>query len=191
MANTPDLAVHISELETVHEVSPGEIDAILRPTVLFSHTNKLKILDLADADTDPTKNLQDNGTMLPVETHPSLPHSPLEDTLVALEEPPAYPRVGDGYAALQACMGDLTDVLLLGADNMLFGGYQDWVHQNSGDHLDSGITEYGKCQYRWKNSSICQTNATVHRPVKLGEDLLESFLWISMGYSLGSGTMRR
>ena len=33
---------------------------------------------------------------------------------------------------------------------MLYGVYQDWVHQNHGNHLHEGIKEDGKCQYRWK-----------------------------------------
>ena len=43
------------------------------------------------------------------------------------------------------------DVRLLVSDYILFGVYQDWVHQSPGNHLDGGITEYGKCQARWKN----------------------------------------
>ena len=46
-------------------------------------------------------------------------------------------------------MENLPDVHLLGAYDMLFGVYQDWVHQNPGNHLDGGITEDGKWQARW------------------------------------------
>ena len=55
-ANTPDLAGHSSELEEMHEVVEGELDAIAQPTVLFSHTDELKIPELANAETDLTKN---------------------------------------------------------------------------------------------------------------------------------------
>ena len=80
MASTPDLAVHIRELEIMHKVSVGEINAIIRPTVLFYHTNELKTTKLAVNGTDLTKNVQDNSATLPVDTQPSSPHSPVEDT---------------------------------------------------------------------------------------------------------------
>ena len=75
-ANTPDLAGHISELEAMNKVSEGEINAIARPKVIFSHTDEIEITELADANTNPPKNIQDNGTRLPVNTEPYLPHSP-------------------------------------------------------------------------------------------------------------------
>ena len=34
-ANTPDLAGHIREMEAMHEVLEGELDAIAQPTELF------------------------------------------------------------------------------------------------------------------------------------------------------------
>ena len=33
---------------------------------------------------------------------------------------------------------------------MLYGVYQDWVHQNPGDHLYVVIVEDSKCQVRWE-----------------------------------------
>ena len=33
---------------------------------------------------------------------------------------------------------------------MLYGVYQNWVHQNPGYHLDGGITEDSKWQERWE-----------------------------------------
>ena len=60
-SNTPDLAGHISELEAMHKVSDGEIDAITEPTVILSHTYKLKMLELANVKTDLPKILQDYG----------------------------------------------------------------------------------------------------------------------------------
>ena len=53
-ANTPDLAGHISKLGEMHEVLKGEIDAISLSTVLFSHTDELKIPELANAKTSKT-----------------------------------------------------------------------------------------------------------------------------------------
>ena len=112
--------------------------------MLFSFTNELKILELVDAETDPTENLQDNSATPPVGTEPALPHSPLEETLVASTEPPSFPRVEDGDAALQAYAGDLLDVRLLGADDMLFRLYQYWVQQNLGEYFDGRNAEDGK-----------------------------------------------
>ena len=77
LANTPNLVGHISKLEMMHEVLEGNIDAIFQTTVLFSHTDKLKISEFADADTDLIENRQYNGATLMFITHPSLPHSPL------------------------------------------------------------------------------------------------------------------
>ena len=53
---------------------------------------------------------------------------------------------------------------------MLFGVYQDLVHQNPGDYLNGGITEDGKWQDRWKNLSVCQPNATMYRIENVGGD---------------------
>ena len=85
-ANMPDLEGPISKLETMHEVLEEYIDVIVRPTVFFPHTDELGIPELANAETYPSKNLQDNGatTMVtprhPLHTHPQkkpLPKTPL------------------------------------------------------------------------------------------------------------------
>ena len=104
-ANTPDLVGYISKLEAMHEVLEGDIDAIAQRTVLYSHTNELKIPELANAQTNPPEKHQDNGTTPSVNIYPSPPHSPLEDTLVASSEPPPRPRVEARDAALQAQEG--------------------------------------------------------------------------------------
>ena len=36
------------------------------------------------------------------------------------------------------------DVRLLGTDSMIYGVYQDWVHQNPGEHLDERMAEDSK-----------------------------------------------
>ena len=149
-----DLKGHIRELETIHEVLEGEIDDIVWTTVIFSHTDKLKIPELSNMDTDPPEKLKDNGAMPLVSTQPYPPHSTPEDSLVASAEPPPCPRVKSGDAALQARVGYLSDVRLLGADYMLYGVYQDWVHQDPGEHLDGGISEDSKWQARWKKSFV-------------------------------------
>ena len=70
----PDIAGHTRKLEMMYEVLVEEINSIVVSTVLFTHTNQIKITELADAKTDPTKNHQDNGTMPPLGTQPSSPH---------------------------------------------------------------------------------------------------------------------
>ena len=47
-------------------------------------------------------------------------------------------------------MGDLPDVRLLGNDYMLYGVYQDWVHQNTGKHLNGEIVGDSKWQEQWE-----------------------------------------
>ena len=131
------------------EVSEGNIDAIARPTMIFSHTGELEIPELAKAETGLPQNLPYNGAKLPVNTHPFLPHSSPVDTLVALSESASCPHVEAGDAALQARAGDLPDVRLLGANYMLYEVYQDWLHQNTEENLDGGISEDSKCQARW------------------------------------------
>ena len=77
-------------------------------------------------------------------TQASSLNSPLTDTSVAPDETLPRPHVEAGDSAVLAGTGDLLDVRLLVADNMLFGVYQDWVHKNSGNNLYGGITEDGK-----------------------------------------------
>ena len=117
---------------------------------------------------------RDNGATPPVNTQTSPPHSPLEYTLVASAAPPPFSCVEAINSALHAQEGDLPDVRLISAYYMLYAVYQDWVHQNPGDHLDGGIAEYSKWQARWENLYVCQTNAMTHFFGKSGRDLWES-----------------
>ena len=123
LANTLDLARNIRKLEIMHKVWVREIIATVWPMVIFSHTNELEITELANAKTDPTKNIQDYGSTTPIRTYPSLPHSTLEDNSVSPAEPPPCPHVESVEASPQAHVGDLPDVQLLGSDDMLFGVY--------------------------------------------------------------------
>ena len=136
--------------------------------MFFSHNDELGITELADTNTNPPENYQDNGAMPPVNTQLSMSHSPPEDTSATSSEPPPRPGVEAGDADLQAQDGDLPDVRLLGANYMLYGVYQDWVHQNPGDHLDGIIAED---KHNGENAFVCQPNATTHLPGKLGRDL--------------------
>ena len=74
-ANMPDLAGHIIDLEEIHKVAEGKIDAIAQPKMLFSHIYELEISELDNTDTNSPENHQDNGTTPPVNTQPSLLHS--------------------------------------------------------------------------------------------------------------------
>ena len=155
----------------MYKVSEGEVGDIVWKTVILSHTNDLEILELADAETNPPKNLQCNGSTPLVGTDPFFLQSPLEYTsvslagphpcphvkygyaslqarAVALAKPPPCPGVKARYASLQARVGDLPDVCLLVADYMLCGVSQYWVHQNLGEHLDGLIVEDSKWQAR-------------------------------------------
>ena len=149
-ANTLDLKGHNSELEEMHEVAEGDLVKLAGPMVIFSRIDELKLPDLDNAKTDPPENHQDNGATPLVNTYPSPLHSPLEYTLVASVAPPPCPHVEVGNAVLQSREGDLPDVCLLGANYMLYGVYQDWGHQNLGEHLDGGIAESSKWHARWK-----------------------------------------
>ena len=87
-----------------------------------------KFQNLDDTDTNPTENHQSNGSTLLVNTHPYTLPSPPEDASVASATPPARLRIDADDAALQVRESDLPDVRFLGADYMLYGVYQDWVH---------------------------------------------------------------
>ena len=149
-ANTPDLEGYISEMEEMHKVSEGELIILSQPTVIFYRIDELELTELDNAETDPPENHQDNGATPKVNTRPSPSHSPLEDASVASAAPPTLPRVEAGNTALQLQERDLPDIRLLRSDYMLYGVYQDWVHQFTGEHLDVGIAEDSKWQVRWE-----------------------------------------
>ena len=83
LSNTLDLEVHIVELDEMHEVAEDYLVKLSQPMVLFSRIDDSELSELNNAETDPPENHQDNGATLPVNTHPSPPHSSLEDALVA------------------------------------------------------------------------------------------------------------
>ena len=108
--------------------------------------------------------------MLPLGTQSSLPHSSLEYTLVSPDNPPSCPRVKSRDAALQARVGDILYVFLLVVDYILFGVYQDWVHQNLGNYLDGRIKEDGKWKAKWQKT-VCMPTHCYNLPYgNLGED---------------------
>ena len=56
---------------------------------------------------------------------------------------------------------------------MLFGIYQDRMHQNNGNHLDGGITDKVRWKAKCKNVCVCQPNATTCRTEKSEDDFSE------------------
>ena len=84
-------------------------------------------------------------------------HSPLEYTSVASAAPTLRQRpcVESSNASLQVREEDLPDIRLLGANCVLYGVYQDWLHQNTGKHLDGGIAEDSKWQAQWEKLVLC------------------------------------
>ena len=54
---TLDLAGHIRKMEEMHEVAEVEIVELARPTVLFYRIEKLEILELNNANTNPSRKL--------------------------------------------------------------------------------------------------------------------------------------
>ena len=99
--NTPNLAGHISELEEMHKVVEGKLDAIAVPTVLFSRIDKLEIPELNDAETKQPENHQDNGATPPVNTQTSLSHLALEDTPMDSAVPLLRPHIEAGNTNFQ------------------------------------------------------------------------------------------
>ena len=84
---------------------------------------------------------------LPEHSSPTYPH---ETDPTDIASPPPHTHSYASAAAQLAIDSDLKVVRLTDADDVLFGVYQDWVHQNSGTHLDGVINEDVKWQYRWK-----------------------------------------
>ena len=96
-------------------------------------------MKLDEPETEATKNHRYNGAMPPIGTKASSPNSPLTENSVDPDKPPSCPRIYSGDSSVLACVVDLLEVRLQGANTMLFGVYQDWVHQNPGNHLNGGI----------------------------------------------------
>ena len=106
-------------------------------------------------------------------------HLPLTDTLVAPEEPLPYPRVEAGDTACQAHVEDFLEFRLKGDDGILFGVYQDWVHQNTGNHLDGLITEDIKWQARWE-TIVCLPTQHYDAPFGTPERIVFSTLSVEL-----------
>ena len=134
----------------MHEVTVVDLEDFTQPTELFAQPDEPDPTDLADEKITPVENHQDNGATTTHSTQPSLPHSPLIDGSVASEPPPLplRPRVDAVDAAHLLSTANHPEVCLKAADDALFSVYQDWVHQNTGTHLDDVINEDGKWQDR-------------------------------------------
>ena len=172
----------------MHEVSEEEIGAIYQPMALFIQKKEFEYMVLVDAKTTPTKNYQDNGALPLLGTQPSSLHSPLTDALVSPDRPPPRPRVEDRDSVHLARAADLPDSHLKVAINMLYRVYRDWVHKNTGNHMDGGIKEDSNCQARQKKMSVCQSRNMTHPMVKSGKRLSQIYQWSLTAYNIGSGT---
>ena len=123
----------------MHEVVEGYIDKITCPMHISNQPNELNSTEIANDETTSAENHEYNGASPPHGTIPSLPQSPLTYASIATDEPLTRPLVEAGNDSQIAYMADHPKVHPKAANDALFGIYQDWVHQNTGNHLDSGI----------------------------------------------------
>ena len=77
--------------------------------------------------------------MLPLLTQPLSQYPPLVYAPDALDSTPPGSRKDLSDATRLAIEGNLPRDRVTAADYKLFGGYQDWVHQNPGTHMYGGI----------------------------------------------------
>ena len=131
----------------MQEVAEDNIDDITQPTDLFIHPNQLDPTELDEDGTTLEENHQNNGASLPHVIQPSLPNSPLKDASVATDEPSPRPYVEDSDTTRLSITEDLSEVRFRGAYGEIYGVYQNWVHQDSGNNMDGGIKEDGKWKY--------------------------------------------
>ena len=150
LTNTPEITGHFSELEKMHKVSAVDLREFYQPKEFFTQTDEVKPMDISNNETVPSeKYLEDDDTSL-LDIQPSSLYSPLTDASVASESPPLQPHVHVSSATCLASTANLPGVRLMDSDGGMFSVYQDWVHQNTGTHLDGGINKYGKWQARRK-----------------------------------------
>ena len=123
----------------MHEVSEDNIDDITQKTDLFTQPDEIDHTELADDGATPDENHQYNRASTWNVTQPSLPNSPLTYASVDTDEPTPCPCVEDSDTNHLASMEDPPEVHLRGADNELYGVYQDWMHQDPGNNPDVGI----------------------------------------------------
>ena len=112
--------------------------------------------------------------MPPLSTQPFLLYSPPLDTPEALDTTLSRICVDESTNACLKSKGNLPGVCLTAANDVLFGVYQDWVHQNPGIHLDGEINEDVKWQARWENLFVFPPNATMYHLAGLGKGFLDS-----------------
>ena len=60
----------------MHEVSAVDIGEFYQTRELFKHPNEVKPMNLANDETTPYENYQENGATPPLVTKPSSPKSP-------------------------------------------------------------------------------------------------------------------
>ena len=125
LANMPEIKGKIQELQQMHKVAEVDLKEITQPIELFTQPNKLDPMELADDETFPAENHQDNDNMSSHVTQPSLLYSPLKDSLVTLEPLPLHPCVDSGDIIRLASTSDQPKVGCKSDGNALFGVYQD------------------------------------------------------------------
>ena len=76
---------------------------------------------------------------------PSQPSLPV-DAANATESPPPGVWEDESEASCLASIGNLPGENLMAVDDNILGVYQDWLHKNTGTHLDGRIKEDGKWQ---------------------------------------------
>ena len=120
------------------------------PRTLYTQDNDLNPAELVGGEAIHTTPPLDNGDMLPLLTQPPSQSPPLAD----VQESPLTGSCEDTSKSTHlASEKNIPGDFLTDADDMLFGVYQDRVHQNPGAHLDDCIEEDGKWQNRRENYS--------------------------------------
>ena len=114
----------------------------------FTHPDKLNPMDITTNRTTPAEKYRDNGASPLHGTQTSLMHSPLTDASAATDDPLPRLCIEDGNSTRLVSLSELPKVRLKGANISFYGVFQDWVHQNPGNHFDGGIKEDGKWQAR-------------------------------------------
>ena len=144
-----NLLTIIEEVRNILEVFDKGIFNLNSPSILFTQDHMLNLVEIAGGkQTRPNPPLDDE------EMHPLLTQPPSQST-----PPVDSPDVPD--LSLLLPHKDMNNVACLdsernhpidritAADEILFGIYQDCLHQNPCTYLDWGIEDYGKWQKRW------------------------------------------
>ena len=114
--------------------------------MLFTPGHKLYSAELVRVEATLTKTILKDGETLPLQNQLPSRSLPLIEVLDTLVSTPQRLHEYESNAACQASKRNLPNDFPTSANDKLFVVYQDWVHQNSGTHLDGDIEEDGKWQ---------------------------------------------